>query len=105
MTTATTQSTSFLDGACIRIIAAIFFVAAVGLMVHLNRAELFPDQKEQKVAGMFPAYTSCRDGEYDKLAKMAADAPEKWTPEVMIRAKQAANAMCIRKTATQSGVN
>jgi len=105
MTTAAPKSTAFLDGFCARILAAICLVAAVTLMVHLNRAALFSDRSEQQTAGIFQAYSICRDGEYDKLTRMAADAPEKWTTEVMIKAKQSANAMCIRKTASQSSVN
>lgn len=105
MTTDTLKSTDFLDGKCARILAAACLVAAVTLIVHLNRAEIFADQSEQKVTGMFPAYTSCRDGEYDKLAKWAKNNPEKWTAEVMIKAKQSANTMCLKKTASQSSTN
>ena len=98
-----TKPKAFLDGFCARILAAVCLVAAVALIVHLNRAELFSGQSEQEISGMYPAYISCRDAEYDKLAKWAKNNPEKWTAEVLIRARQSANAMCIRKTASQSG--
>ncbi len=105
MKTATAKSTTFLDGFCARLLAAITLVASVMLIVFLNRAELFSDQADQSTAGIFPAFISCRDAEYDSLAKKAAEAPEKWSAETMIRAKQSANAMCIKKTASQSGAN
>ncbi len=107
MTTATSPAKhkAFLDGFCARLLAAACLVAAVALVVHLNRAELFADQAGQKVSGIFPAFTSCRDEEYERLAKMAADAPEKWSAEAIVKAKQAANAMCIKKTASESGAN
>ena len=105
MTTATSKSTAFLDGTCARLLAAIILVASLSLIVFLARADLFADQARQKAGGIFPAFTSCRDAEYDTLAKMAAADPEKWTAEAMVRAKQKANAMCIRKTASQSGTN
>lgn len=98
MTTATTTSTSFLDGICARLLAAVCLVAAVTLIVHLNRAELFDGQGEQTAMATFPAYTSCRDGEYAKLAGWAKNNPDKWTAEVMIKAKQSANIMCLKKT-------
>ncbi len=105
MTTAPTKSTAFLDGICARILAAACLVAAVALMVHLNRAQLFDNQSEQKVAGLFPAYTACRDAEYEKLAKWAKNNPEKWTAEVLIKAKQSANTRCIKKTSSRSSTN
>jgi len=104
MTTALPKSTAFLDGFCARILAAACLVAAVTLMVYINRVQLFSTAPEQEIAGMFPDYISCRNGEYEKLAGWAKNNPEKWTAEVMIRAKQSANAMCIQKTASQSGV-
>jgi len=105
MTTATSEPTAFLDGTCARLLAAIILVASLALIVFLARAELFADQASQKVGGQFSAFTSCRDAEYDTLAKMAAEDPEKWTAEAMVRAKQKVNAMCIKKTASQSGAN
>ena len=101
MTTAPTKSKAFLDGFCARILAAACLVAAITLMVHLNRAELFGTQAEQKVAGLFPAFTACRDAEYAKLAEWSKNNPEKWTAEVLIKAKQSANNMCIKKTSSQ----
>lgn len=105
MTTTPKKSTAFLDGYCARILAAVCLVAAVTVMVHLNRAEIFSDQAKTKVAGLLPAYTSCRDGEYAKLAKWAKNNPDKWKPEVLIKAKQAANTMCIKKSSSKSRTN
>ena len=103
MTTATETPKAFLDSIGARLLALICLVASVTLIVHLNKAELFADQKNQSSAGMFSAYEGCRDGEYKMLADQAASNPDKWTAEKMIIAKQAANAMCVKKTATQSG--
>jgi len=105
MTTVTSKPTTFLDGTCARLLAAIIFAASLFLIVFVARAELFADQAQQKAGGIFPAFTSCRDAEYDTLAKMAAEDPAKWTAEAMVRAKQKINAMCIRKTASQSGAS
>lgn len=105
MTTATSKPRAFLDGTCARLLAAIILVASLSLIVFVTRVDLFPDQASQKVGGIFPAFSSCRDAEYEILTKMAAESPEKWTAEAMVRAKQKANAMCIRKTASQSGAN
>ena len=99
MTTATSKPRAFLDGTCARLLAAIILAASLALIVFVTRADLFADQASQKAGGIFPAFTSCRDAEYDTLAKMAAEDPAKWTAEAIIRAKQKANAMCIRKTA------
>ncbi len=105
MTTATSKPRAFLDGTCARLLAAIILAASLALIVFVTRTDLFADQASQKVGGKFPAFTSCRDAEYDTLAKMAAEDPAKWTAEAMVRAKQKANAMCIRKTASQSGAS
>jgi hypothetical protein len=105
MTTETTKSIVFLDRLSARILAAAILAVSVIFIVLLNRGELFSNQTGEKVNAMFPAFTSCRDEEYEKLARMAADAPDKWSAETMVRAKQAANAMCIKKTASQTGAN
>jgi len=105
MTTTTTKSNVFLDRLSARILAAAIFAVSVIFIVLLNRGELFSNQTGAKVIAMFPAFTSCRDEEYEKLARMAADAPDKWSAETMIRAKQVANATCIKKTASQTGAN
>ena len=96
----TTTANAFLDGMCARILAAVCLVAAITLIVHLNRAELFADQATAKVTGAFPAFTSCRDGEYAKLAEWAKNNPEKWTAEVLVKARQSASTMCLKKTST-----
>ena len=102
MTTATTSSVSFLDTMCARLLAAAILVAAIGVILGLNKEMIFGNQSAQSVAGMFPAYTFCRDAEFAKIEKMAAKAPDVWKPAMLMKAKQSANAMCLQERTGKS---